>query len=198
MESNLEIPQARATPQPEQIQPAPPAPQLPPPKVASAAPHLPGGLAAGGALAPQPLPEAKNSAGFEPPPPTPELAPMPPDRSAAAESGKASGPPAAPAAKPVAKIKFGADSTSLTDHERQTIQSVVPLYQQNPGKVRVVGYAGQQSGAVEQLNSYRTALDRAQTVATALSKAGIPSDKIQVEAAPAGSGESRAEVLLEH
>jgi len=66
--------------------------------------------------------------------------------------------------------------------------------------VRIVGYAGGGSGAVEKLNNYRAALDRAQAVAAALSQAGIPSDKIQVEAAPAGagSGESRAEVLLEH
>ena len=65
--------------------------------------------------------------------------------------------------------------------------------------MRIVGYAAGGAGAVEKLNSYRTALDRAQAVAAALTKAGIPSDKIQVEAAPSGSdlGESRAEVLLE-
>jgi outer membrane protein OmpA-like peptidoglycan-associated protein len=75
----------------------------------------------------------------------------------------------------------------------------VPIYQQSPGKVRVVGYAAPGSGAVEQLGSYRAALDRAQAVAAALTKAGIPPDKIQVEASPSGapSGEGRAEVLLE-
>jgi outer membrane protein OmpA-like peptidoglycan-associated protein len=201
MESSLEVPQARATPQPEQLQPAPPAPQLPPtPKVASTATPLPGGLSAGGALAPPQLPETKRSAGFEPPPATPELAPLPPARSADAGANKGDAKPTAAVDKPVAEIKFGADSTSLSDSGRQTLESVVPLYRQNPGKVRVVGYAGNGSGAVEQLNSYRTALDRAQAVAAALSKAGIPSDKIQVEAAPTGtnSGESRAEVLLEH
>jgi outer membrane protein OmpA-like peptidoglycan-associated protein len=201
MESSLEVPRARATPQPEQIQPAPPAPQLPPtPRVASAATPLPGGLAAGGALAPPQLPEAKSSAGFEPPPATPELAPVPPARSADADAGKGGTKPTAPIDRPIAEIKFGTDSTSLTDSGRQTLESVVPLYRQHPGKVRVVGYAGAGNGAVEQLNSYRTALDRAQAVAAALSKAGIPSDKIQVEAAPTGtnSGESRAEVLLEH
>jgi outer membrane protein OmpA-like peptidoglycan-associated protein len=80
------------------------------------------------------------------------------------------------------------------------LETVLPVYQQNPGKVRIVGYAGAGSGAVEQLDSYRTALERAQAVAAALTKAGIPSEKIQVEAAPQGnnSGESRAEVLLEH
>jgi len=124
---------------------------------------------------------------------------LPPSRSAAAGSAK-SGPKPAPVGTPVAEIKFGADSTSLSDKDRQTLETVVPLYQQNPGKVRIVGYAGAGNGAVEQLNSFRSALDRAQAVAAALTQAGIPSDKIQVEAAPAGanSGESRAEILLEH
>jgi outer membrane protein OmpA-like peptidoglycan-associated protein len=147
-----------------------------------------------------PLPQAKSSAGYEPPPAAPELPPAPPTRTAAAESGKGSAKPPAPVGTPVAEIKFGADSTTLTDKDRQTLETVLPVYRQNPGKVRIVGYAGAGSGAVEQLDSYRTALDRAQAVASALTKAGIPSDKIQVEAVPQGvnSGESRAEVLLEH
>jgi outer membrane protein OmpA-like peptidoglycan-associated protein len=200
LESSLQVPQARATPQPEQIEPAPPPPQLPPtPKVATAPTPLPGGLAAGGALAPMPLPQAKNTAGYEPPPAAPEL-PPPPSRTAAAAGGKGASKPPPRSGTPVAEIKFGADSTSLTDKDRQTLETVLPKYQENPGKVRIVGYAGAGSGAVEQLDSYRTALDRAQAVAAALTKAGIPSDKIQVEAAPQSenSGESRAEVLLEH
>ena len=198
MESSLEVPQARATPAPEQIQPAPPPPQLPPtPKVAVTPTPMPSGLAAGGALAPMPLPEARSSAGYEPPPASPEL---PPARAAAAGPEKGGAKPPARVGTPVAEIQFGTDSTTLTDKDRQTLETVLPAYQQNPGKVRIVGYAGAGSGAVEQLNSYRTALDRAQAVASALTKAGIPSDKIQVEAAPQGenAGESRAEVLLEH
>ena len=201
MELSLEIPQARATPEPEQIQPAPPAPQLPPaPKAATTPTPLTGGLAAGGALAPVPLPQAKSAAGYEPPPAAPELPQAPPTRTAAADPGKGVAKPPARSGTPVAEIKFGTDSTTLTDKDRQTLETVLPVYQQNPGKVRIVGYAGAASGAVEQLDSYRTALDRAQAVASALTKAGIPSDKIQVEAAPQGenSGESRAEVLLEH
>jgi len=201
MESSLEVPQARATPAPEQIQPAPPPPQLPPtPKVAVTPTPMPGGLAAGGALAPMPLPEARSSAGYEPPPASPELPPVPPARAAAAGPEKGGAKPPARVGTPVAEIQFGTNSTTLTDKDRQTLETVLPAYQQNPGKVRIVGYAGAGSGAVEQLNSYRTALDRAQAVASALTKAGIPSDKIQVEAAPQGenAGESRAEVLLEH
>ena len=200
MESNLVVPQARATPAPEQIQPAPPPPQLPPtPKVAVTPTPMPGGLAAGGALAPMPLPEARSSAGYEPPPASPELPPLP-ARAAAAGPEKGGAKPPARVGTPVAEIQFATDSTTLTDKDRQTLETVLPAYQQNPGKVRIVGYAGAGSGAVEQLNSYRTALDRAQAVASALTKAGIPSDKIQVEAAPQGenAGESRAEVLLEH
>jgi outer membrane protein OmpA-like peptidoglycan-associated protein len=201
MESSLDVPQARATPEPEQIQPAPPPPQLPAsPKVATTPTPMPGGLAAGGALAPMPLPQAKSSAGYEPPPAAPELPPAPPTRTAAAGPGKGGAKPPARVGTPVAEIKFGTDSTTLTDKDRQTLETVLPVYQQNPGKVRIVGYAGAGSGAVEQLDSYRTALDRAQAVASALTKSGIPSDRIQVEAAPQGdnSGESRAEVLLEH
>ncbi len=76
----------------------------------------------------------------------------------------------------------------------------MPLYRRNPGKVRVVGYTGVGASADQQLNGFQAALDRAQAVAAALAKAGIPSDKILVEAAPAGadSGQSRAEVLFEH
>jgi outer membrane protein OmpA-like peptidoglycan-associated protein len=201
MESRLEVPQARATPEPEQVQPAPPAPQLPAsPKAATTPAPLPGGLAAGGALAPVPLPQAKSSAGYEPPPAAPELPPPPPTRTAAAGPGKSGAKPPPRGGTPVAEIKFGADSTSLTDNDRRTLETVLPIYRQNPGKVRIVGYAGAGGEAVEQLNSYRAALDRAQAVAAALTQAGIPSDRIQVEAAPQGenSGGSRAEVLLEH
>jgi outer membrane protein OmpA-like peptidoglycan-associated protein len=140
------------------------------------------------------MPEAIGSAAYQPPPPPPVLAPL-------ANSGKGGSKATAPAVgTAVAEIKFAADSTSLSDADRQTIEKVVPLYQQNPGKVRVVGYAGAGSGAAEQLNSFRAALDRAQVVAAALTTAGIPSDKIAVEAAPSGADpvEGRAEVLLEH
>jgi outer membrane protein OmpA-like peptidoglycan-associated protein len=201
MESSLEVPQPRAVPEPEQIQQAPPPAQLPPaPRVAAAPTRLPGGLAVGGALAPVPLPEAKTTAGYEPPPAPPELPPVAAAATAAAGPGKGTAKTPARTATPVAEITFGKDSTTLTDKARETLETVLPAYHQNPGKVRIVGYAAAGSAATEQLNSYRTALDRAQAVAAELTKAGIPSDKIQVEAAPQGqsSGESRAEVLLEH
>jgi outer membrane protein OmpA-like peptidoglycan-associated protein len=199
MESSLEIPQARATPQPEQIQPAPPPPQLPP-AVATTAKPVAGGLAAGGVLAARPLPEATSAAGFEPAPAPPQVPPPVPVQSAEAAPAKGGPKPPAAVDKPVAEVKFAGDSTSVSEGGRQTLETVVPLYRQNPGKIRIVGYAPGGGTAVEKLNGYRTALDRAHAVAAVLTKAGIPSDKVEVEAAPAGadSGESRAEVLLEH
>jgi outer membrane protein OmpA-like peptidoglycan-associated protein len=191
MESSLEVPKVRSILNPEQVQSSPP-PSYPVPTTTAAnapvaTPHL------ASPPAPAPIPEAIGSTAYQPPPPTPALAPL-------ASSGKSSQKPAVAATgTPVAEIKFATDATSLSDEDRQVLGKVLPLYEEHPGKVRVIGYAGAGSGAAEQLNSFRTALDRAQAVAAALTKAGIPADKIAVEAAPssADSVESRAEVLLE-
>jgi outer membrane protein OmpA-like peptidoglycan-associated protein len=192
METSLEVPNVRSVPNPEQVQSSPPPPYpLPAPTAANAAPATPH-LSAPPASAP--MPEAIGSAAYQPAPPSPVLEPL-------ATSGKGSQkPPAATAGMPIAEVKFAADSTTLSDEDRQTLEKAVSLYQQNPGKLRVVGYAGASGGAAEQLNSFRAALDRAQAVAGALTTAGIPSGKIAVEAAPSGADpvEGRAEVLLEH
>ncbi|MBV8132358.1 MAG: OmpA family protein [Alphaproteobacteria bacterium] len=191
-ETSLEMPRVRSVPNPEQVQSSPPPPYpTPAPTAANAAPPTPHLQSP---PAPAPMPQAIGSAAYQPPPPPPVLAPL-------ANSGKsAQKPPPGATGTPVAEVKFAADSTALSDQDRQTLGRVVPLYQQNPGKLRVVGYAGSGSGAAEQLNSFRAALDRAQAVAAALTEAGIPADKIAVEAAPSRADlvESRAEVLLEH
>jgi outer membrane protein OmpA-like peptidoglycan-associated protein len=192
METSLEVPNVRSVPNPEQVQSSPPPPYpVPAPTAANAPPakpHLPT------PPAPAPMPEAIGSTAYQPAPLLPVLGPL-------ATSGKSSQkPPATTAGTPIVEVKFAADSTTLSDEDRQTLEKVVPLYQQNPGKLRVVGYAGASGGAAEQLNSFRAALDRAQAVAAALTTAGIPSDKIAVEAAPSRADpvEGRAEVLLEH
>ena len=192
METSLEVPKVRSVPNPEQVQSSPPPPYPAPAPTAAnappATPHLPA------PPAPAPMPETIGSAAYQPAPPPPVLGPL-------AASGKSSQkPPAATAGTPIVEVKFAADSTTLSDEDRQTLEKVVPLYQQNPGKLRIIGYAGAGGGAAEQLNSFRAALDRAQAVAAALTTAGIPSGKIAVEAAPSGADpvEGRAEVLLEH
>ena len=192
MESTLQTPQIPSLPQPQQNEPAPPPP---PPSVlhappATSAPHPPGPPASA-ALAP---------AQFEPPPPPPVLPPASTGRTAAAAiAGKTNGSAPPPVDTPVAQIDFAANSTTLSNADRQSLGSIVPLYRSHPGKVRVVGYSGVGSSADQQLNGFQAALDRAQTVANALAKAGIPADKILVEAAPTGSdsGQSRAEVMFE-
>ena len=192
METSLEVPKVRSVPTPEQVQSSPPPAYPAPAATAANAPPATPHLAA--PPAPAPMPETIGSAAYQPAPPPPVLGPL-------ATSGKSSQkPPAATAGTPIVEVKFAADSTTLSDEDRQTLEKVVPLYQQNPGKLRVVGYAGAGGGAAEQLNSFRAALDRAQAVAAALTTAGIPSNKIAVEAAPSGADpvEGRAEVLLEH
>ncbi len=195
MESSLQTPQIQSLPQPQQNEPAPPPPPLLHTPAAASAPHLPA------PPAPAPMPAALASAQFEPPPPLPVLPPASAGQTAAAIPGKAKASASAPPVDtPVAQIDFAANSTTLSAADRQNLGSIVPLYRSHPGKVRVVGYSGVGSSADQQLNGFQAALDRAQTVADALAKAGIPADKILVEAAPSGSdsGQSRAEVLFEH
>lgn len=197
MESSLQSPQIPSLPQAEAPQPAPP----PPPELRMPASGKPGAAKLPPPPPAAPMPASIASAQFQPPPPPPVLPPAGPAVSAATGPGKSAKQPSGPPVDtPVAQINFAADSTSLSDADRQSLGKVVPLYRRDPGKVRVVGYTGVGSSADQQLNGFQAALDRAQAVAAALAKAGIPSDKILIEAAPAGedSGQSRAVVMLEH
>jgi outer membrane protein OmpA-like peptidoglycan-associated protein len=200
MESSLQSPQIASLPQAEQYQPGPPVPgQLstpaaPPANATAPGAHLPA------PPAPAPMPAAIGSAKFQPAPPVPYLPPPAPIRTATAtQSGKPPKPPPPTVAyTQVADIDFAGEATTLSDADREAVAKLVPRYREKSGMVRVVGYAGVGSSASQQLASYRTALDRAQAVAAALSKAGIPASKIQVEAAPTGgdSGQGRAEILF--
>jgi outer membrane protein OmpA-like peptidoglycan-associated protein len=201
MESTLQSPQIASLPQPQAGQPAPPPPrELSAPAAANPAATAPGAHLPGPPPVP-PMPAAIGSAKFQPAPPPPNLLPPEPVRTAtAAGSGKTSKPPPPAAAfTKVADIAFSGTTTTLNEAERQTLDNILPRYRTKPGLVRVVGYAGVASNATEQLNSYQTALNRAQAVANGLTKAGIPANKIQVEAAPSGSdaGQGRAEILFE-
>ncbi|HTV43927.1 MAG TPA: OmpA family protein [Stellaceae bacterium] len=195
MESSLQSPQIPELPNPQQSEPPPP----PPRELAMPVPPATPGKAAGPAHLPPPpaaapLPAAIASTRFEPPPPPPVLPPT------TAPGGMPAGAAAAQAkGMPVAEVDFAAGSTSLDPAGRQELAGIVPLYRRHPGKVRIVGYSGVNGGATQQLDEFQTALDRAHAVAAALTKAGIPADKILVEAAPAGtdSGQGRAEILFE-
>jgi outer membrane protein OmpA-like peptidoglycan-associated protein len=199
MESSLQSPRITSLPQPGQSQPAPPPPRELTMPTASTSAAAPAGARLPSPPAPAPMPAALGSAKFQPAPAAPHL-PPPQIRTATASGvGKPAKPPAPPVAyTQVANIAFSGDATTLSEADRQSLGKIVPRYREKPGPVRVVGYAGVHSSAVQQLNSYQTALDRAQAVAAALTKAGIPADKIAVEAAPSGSdsGPGRAEILF--
>ncbi len=199
MESGLQSPQIASLPPPEMPQPAPPPPALLGKSAGSPA-RLPR------APAPAPMPAGLGATAYQPPPPPPSLPPP-------AASPAASEPPTAAlaGAKPprpvpvdtaVGQISFAGNSATLTDADKPVLEQIVARYRKDPTKVRVVGYAG--GGAAnldsDQLASFHAALGRAHAVAAALTKAGIPSNRIIVEAAPAGtdSGQARVEILFVH
>jgi outer membrane protein OmpA-like peptidoglycan-associated protein len=199
MESSLKSPQIAPLPTPQQVEPAPP----PPSELETASGNAGTGAATGPAHlppppAPAPLPAAMASAKFEPPPPPPVLPPATPTRTASA-GGPGKVAAAQPVDTPVAEVDFVGSSTTLDIAGRQELERIVPLYRREPAKVRVIGYAGVGNSAVAQLNGFQTALDRAHAVAAVLSQAGIPANKILVEAAPADqdTGQGRAEILFE-
>jgi outer membrane protein OmpA-like peptidoglycan-associated protein len=201
IESSLQSPQITGLPQGEPNRPAPPPPELSIPAGTNSSNTPAPGAHLPPPPAPAPMPAAIGSAQFQPAPPLPQLAPTAPVRVATASGlGKTGKPvPPAPTFNKVATIAFQGDQVALTEADRQTIDTVILQYRAKPSLVRVVGYAGVATGAAEQLASYRTALDRAQSVALGLTKAGIPANKIQVEAAPTvgDSGRARAEILLQ-
>jgi outer membrane protein OmpA-like peptidoglycan-associated protein len=191
MESSLVSPQIPETPQPEPPQPPPPAPRLAAIQAAkgSDVAHLPPPAAA-----PPPI----AAVAVQPPPPLPVVASPPPTRAAITPpAGETRAPPATSTS--VAEITFAAGSKSLSDGDVEALKRVATLYREHPGKLRVVGYVWV-VGAADPLGTFSTALDRAQAVAAALTKTGIPAAKIAVEAAPAKAAAAgdHAEVLLEH
>jgi hypothetical protein len=161
-------------PQPEAAQPAPPAPGLrasPPP----AAPPLSGAAVA--------------SATPAPPPPVPVLAPI------AAPKVKDAAT-AAPAAITVATLDIAPRPGPPDRIERAAIARAAALYRKQRGVLRVVAFAAAPPPGGDPLASYHAALDRAQAVATALAKAGVPSRKIQIEATPAAGSRVRGRVVI--
>ncbi len=189
MELRLVPPQISETPQPE-----PPAPPPPPARLAA----LP---AANGSAAPPPPPAPPPpSVGvpLQPPPPAAIPSPAPARTAMTTPTGEIKGAPAATAA-PVAEITFAAGSKSLSDSDMAALKKAAALYQEHPGKLRVVGYVWV-VGAADPLATFGTALDQAHAVAAALAKTGIPAAKIAAEATPAkaAAAADHVEVLLEH
>jgi hypothetical protein len=168
-ESSLQMPQVSAVPEPERPRPPLPPPRLPsPPAIAAASPVPP--------------PETVVAGTPVPPPPVPVIADVPPPSTGKPLAGR----PAAPAL--VAALDLPGTPPRIEGDARAQIQRVAALYNEQPRPVRVVAYATAAPGAPggEPLAGYHAALERAQAVAAALRAAGIPADKVQAEASPAG------------
>lgn len=169
--SNLEVPELRSLPEPEAARPAPP-----PAGVAPAA-RVP--------VAVGPPPAALASVMPAAPPPVPDLAPPPPPTTGKQATTRA------PGLMTVARLAGAGGG-----RDQAEIAKVAALYKEQPGRVRVVGYAAAPAAGGDPLASYQAALDRAQTVAKGLAAAGIPASKIQTEATPAAAtgGALRVEI----
>lgn len=92
-----------------------------------------------------------------------------------------------------AEIDFAGDGRTLSARDGTRLAEVAELYKQNAGSLRVVGHGG---GAGD-IASFDEALDRANAVAQALAKLGIPASRITVQTA-AETGRAGAEVLVDY
>jgi len=145
-----------------------PAQQQPSGMPRPASSQLPSAMVASGN--PQPAPP---TASLPPPQPPPEVAALPP-------------PKLPPVPVTVASFDLEPGSTALPAGVRPRLADVVRQYQEQPRTVRIVSYVAPTTGGAEQLNAFRGALDRAQIIAGALIEAGIPKEKVQTQASPAG------------
>lgn len=165
---------------------------------------------------PPPAPTVAAETPSSPPPSTgavaPLAAPVNPTTSSAPAGVRAGGQPSlamrtpATAANPVSvsvgDIAFAEGSSDLAETQRSALAEIAGLYKQTGGEVRIVGHAepGHSSDAIRQrIAGLDLALDRANAVAQALTRMGVPPRDIRVEAAPASASERpRAEVFMQY
>lgn len=164
-----------------------------------------------------------------PPPPTPEVARTSPPPAPTIPSAAPAAPPAAPQLTPPAGVRAGGQpsvamrtpakaqnpvsvsvgdvafaqgSSDLAETQRSALAEIAGLYKQTGGDIRIVGHSepGHSNDAIRQrIAGLDLALDRANAVAQALTKMGVPAHNIRVEAAPVGAQERpRAEVFMEY
>jgi outer membrane protein OmpA-like peptidoglycan-associated protein len=161
------------------------------------------------AAAPAAPPMVSPSVRSVPQPETPRAPPPPPSLAGTqpARAPSAPVPPRvaslAPTAAPepgttLGHVSFAPNSTQLSPAGRQAVQAAAQKQRQSGSPLRVVGHGGTSGDSpTQQLASFRIALDRATAVASALTQAGVPTDRILLETAPAGAGApNQAEIFL--
>jgi outer membrane protein OmpA-like peptidoglycan-associated protein len=111
-------------------------------------------------------------------------------------------PSHAPGMVQVAEIHFAPNSTVLAPAERQQLQQVLNLHRMNGGSVLIIGYGDGGKSTKAEIDGFGIALDRAQTVAAALTDGGLDSHAITVETAPVsvagGKSESHGTAVYLH
>ncbi len=120
------------------------------------------------------------------PQPTPPQATLP-EPKLSPQAAAMPTPKLPPAPTTIVGVDLPVGATALPADVKSRVAEMAGLYKENPRTVRVVAYAAPGVGGAEQLNAFRTALDRAQLVANELSAAGVPKKQIQAEAAPASA-----------
>jgi len=185
-DSELQMPQVRSLPEPDDPRPAPPPPRLPP--VPPPAPFS------------QPPPAALVGVAPQQPPSVPELAPIapPPAPGLATPALTKSEPPRTAGVTTVAML----DAADADQLDPAQITSVAARYKERLGStpplrtVRVVVYTATPAPGADPLGGYHDALERAQGIAKVLTEAGIPEKMIQTEAKPAAGpiAAARAEI----
>jgi outer membrane protein OmpA-like peptidoglycan-associated protein len=104
-----------------------------------------------------------------------------------------------------AEIAFSGGTKTLSPSDSQRLSETAALQKQGGGSLRIIGYAARGSGpkaAEQELQSFGDALDRANAVAAELTRLGVPTNRITVQAAPAmvegGLPPGQVVVLLEY
>ena len=104
-----------------------------------------------------------------------------------------------------ADISFTGDNKTLSAADNQRLSEAASLQKQGGASLRIIGYAARGSGpkaAEQELASFGDALDRANAVAAELTRLGVPTNRITVQAAPAsaqgGLPPGQVVVLLEY
>lgn len=121
-------------------------------------------------------------------------------------------PPLPAGGQPVGIVFFNNGSARLSGDDSRVVKQVAEMHRYYGGVIRVVGHASQRTGnmdpyAQQQVN-YKVSMERANSIARALTRAGVPASLVQVAAAgsanpvaletmPAGEANNRrAEIFL--
>ncbi|WP_179954016.1 OmpA family protein [Denitrobaculum tricleocarpae] len=111
-----------------------------------------------------------------------------------------------------AVIYFGHGSTGLDNNDLSVLRDVVAIQRQNNARILVVGHSSSRTGSTDAVNhravNLETSLKRADSVARALRRLGVPAGQVVTEARadnqpvfhefmPTGeAGNRRAEIYL--